>query len=614
MDYKGEIPSEAIEGVVDSLTVGVYPDEYKFPTVDGNAGDILVSDGAGTMTFYPKESVYDQVLNAGSDVTFGDITAGDLILNTPTNVDQTIEWKENNLIAWTIVHRASSSGDLDIHDQWGNPVVNFNQGIGQNVQGDISMYAKLIVNDPATINGTLNVNGPTIIKNTQPGVNQELKWTEDDVQAWNYVHEASTSGALSLYDMDSNLVYRVSQPTGPGFYPTFKLYTNTKFESEVDINRDLYFGNSINTRNWVIRSYAFGDLDLQFREKVLGNSVIRLTQDGAGSGNLVVGTTGVDYTLPKTRGIAAQVLKDVSGTGVVTWEDEKVSTNTLQEAYEADQLVVIDAAKGPLILRNQTTPNGSVVLRIQDNASVTSMEVTGDGSINTAADITSQGVIDAAGQLWVSDGNMLVGTGVGNSYYLPPDRIGITDGEVMRLDAATDQLEFYRPPELSCYAQTANGQNVAMTTIEVEIASQTGLGAMTIPANTLEVGSTFHLKIGGLFKNGSVAGDLTIRVYLNLVLVSTTGLIVLPSLGGSFIPWDMEVDYTVRELGSPGAMAYNGKFTYVPSTFIKGVGFSGPVATPDTTVDNRWIVTAQWASAEAFNEIYSHIFYVQKII
>lgn len=601
MDYKGEIPALAVEGVVDSLTVGVYPDEYKFPTVDGNGGDILVSDGAGTMSFMSKEFVYDQVLNAGSDVTFGDVAVGDLLLGTALNVDQMIEWKENNLQAWSLVHRAAGAGELDLHDKYGNLNVKFGQGAGQNVEGDTTFYTKLIAND------TVNLNGQ-VLMNTQPGVDQELRWSLDNAQAWRYIH-AVASGSLSLYDKDTNLVYRITQPPTVGSYPTFNFYTNAKFEAEMDINRDLYFGNSINTRNWALRSYAFGDLDLQFREKVLGNSVIRLTQDGAGSGNLVVGSTGVDYTLPKTRGTAKQVLKDVGGTGTLSWE----ASSTLQEAYEAGLLITIDAAKGPVILRNQTTPNGTAVLRIQDNTNATTMEITGDGSINTAADITSQGVIDAAGQLWASNGNVLVGTGTGNSYYLPPDRIGITDGEVMRLNAATDQLEFYRPPELGCYAQVVNGQNENGTTAEIEISSTTGLGAMTVPANTFEVGSTYHLKIGGLMRNGSSTGDLTVRIYLNAVLISTSGLMNLPALGGTPIQWDMEVDYTVRELGSPGALAYNGKFTYSDNG-IKGIGFSGPVATPDTTVDNRWNVSAQWASAEANNDIYVHIFYVHKII
>jgi hypothetical protein len=47
------------------------------------------------------------------------------------------------------------------------------------------------------------------------------------------------------------------------------------------------------------------------------------------------------------------------------------------------------------------------------------------------------------------------------------------------------------------FSQIADGPSVGNTLIETSIVGS-GIGSLTIPANTLKAGDSFHLKIGGL--------------------------------------------------------------------------------------------------------------------
>ena len=163
-------------------------------------------------------------------------------------------------------------------------------------------------------------------------------------------------------------------------------------------------------------------------------------------------------------------------------------------------------------------------------------------------------------------------------------------------------------PSPGLYSQTVQSATVTNTTTETTIVG-TGVGSLTVPANTFAVGDSYHAKIGGVLsaQNGD---DITIRVKSGSTVLATTGALDLEATTN--MAWECEIDFTIATVGASGSICTNGNFAYNRNTgTLEGYVFQD-VVTFDTTVDNTLDITVEWAQAKTQDEIYSANFVLHK--
>jgi hypothetical protein len=164
------------------------------------------------------------------------------------------------------------------------------------------------------------------------------------------------------------------------------------------------------------------------------------------------------------------------------------------------------------------------------------------------------------------------------------------------------------------YAQTANSTPITGTNVESSLIGS-GLGTLSVPANTFNVGDSFLAKLYGHITCVGTA-TIEIRVKSGSVLLADTGIIALDVTTNKH--WSIEVSFTIRSLGiaSVGSIVSAGLFSYIKNS---GLNFEGANfvslnnTTFDTTILNTLSITAQWNTNNAGNNIYSDIFVLNKI-
>jgi hypothetical protein len=172
------------------------------------------------------------------------------------------------------------------------------------------------------------------------------------------------------------------------------------------------------------------------------------------------------------------------------------------------------------------------------------------------------------------------------------------------------------PPSLyGLFAQTEDATAVTNTTDETTIIGN-GVGTLSVPANSFQVGDSFHAKlIGKISCIGSA--ELQIRVKtISGVLLADTGVIALDA--STDRNWEINVYFTVRELGAVGtaSIVSGGIFSYIKNSGANFEGMNFSVVndtTFDTTVSNELDVTVEWNAASTSNSIQTQLFVLSKI-
>jgi hypothetical protein len=165
------------------------------------------------------------------------------------------------------------------------------------------------------------------------------------------------------------------------------------------------------------------------------------------------------------------------------------------------------------------------------------------------------------------------------------------------------------------FAQTANSIPVANTAVETTIVG-TGVGTLTVPANSFSIGDSFTCALDGILSSGSSA-TLHIRIKtLTGVILADTGIIDMAAATDK--PWVMNLYFTVRVLGgvTVASISSGGLFSYIRNG---GTQFEGYVlstvnnTTFNTTINNTLVITAQWDPASTGNSIVSKNFTLTKV-
>jgi len=171
------------------------------------------------------------------------------------------------------------------------------------------------------------------------------------------------------------------------------------------------------------------------------------------------------------------------------------------------------------------------------------------------------------------------------------------------------------PLNYGLFTQTQSSTPVSGTNVETSLISS-GIGTLTVPANSFKVGDSFSATlIGHLSCVGSATLHIRIKT-LGGVLLADTGVMAMETTTTKH--WKLDVNFTTRSLGAAtvASIASGGLFAYTKNSGLnfEGVNFS-IVNNLDfsTLVDNTLVVTAQWNTANAGNSIYSEIFSLNKI-
>jgi len=140
-----------------------------------------------------------------------------------------------------------------------------------------------------------------------------------------------------------------------------------------------------------------------------------------------------------------------------------------------------------------------------------------------------------------------------------------------------------------------------------------GVGSLTVPADTFQVGDSFRAKLSGHITCSNTQ-ELAILIRDNNGnTFAYTGLIDLKtSTDGN---WNLEIDFTIRSIGPTANIVSAGMWSYIPNS--GGQAFEGSdfsfVGTFDTTISNTLEVIASFNLNEGgANTIYSELFTLTK--
>jgi len=156
------------------------------------------------------------------------------------------------------------------------------------------------------------------------------------------------------------------------------------------------------------------------------------------------------------------------------------------------------------------------------------------------------------------------------------------------------------------FAQIANSTPIT-NTITLGNLLGSGVGTLSVPPNSFQVGDSFHLKASGIMSSKN-NNDITITIRSNGNILASTGSINLPQTTNKV--WELEADFTIRTIGATGVanINTNGQFIYNKDAnlAVEGIGFNSTNNTTfDTTILNTLEVDAQWAQADPLDSIYS---------
>ena len=164
------------------------------------------------------------------------------------------------------------------------------------------------------------------------------------------------------------------------------------------------------------------------------------------------------------------------------------------------------------------------------------------------------------------------------------------------------------------FSQIENGATIVNTTDQLSLIGS-GVGTLSVPANTFVVGDMFQANISGKKSN---ANNNTIELFIKVdgVIILSSGAITLG--GSSNKNWELSTEFTIRKIGGIGVaeIHVNAKFL---TQRDGGQQFEGTIfdttnnTTFDTTKLNTLDILCQWGTASLNNSINSDQFTLYKL-
>ena len=235
-------------------------------------------------------------------------------------------------------------------------------------------------------------------------------------------------------------------------------------------------------------------------------------------------------------------------------------------------------------------------------------------SVGTYQDVVNLLISFIADSSNVSGVESVTGLNTDNTDPLNPVvKIGVDEVTITGTGTITDPLSVIPlPVSIGNYAQTVQGSTI--NTIGEQSIIGSGVGSLSIPANGFTVGDSFHGKIGGLINatGGGGRSEIIINIRSNGTVLATTGAFDLDVATNE--GWEMELDFTIRSIGTTGIICTNGNFVYTKDNNRSVFGYIFQDSkTIDTTANNTLDVTVEWRVLNAGDDIYSANFVLYKV-
>jgi len=235
-------------------------------------------------------------------------------------------------------------------------------------------------------------------------------------------------------------------------------------------------------------------------------------------------------------------------------------------------------------------------------------------SVGTYQDVVNLLISFIADSSNVSSVESVTGLNTDNTDPLNPVvKIGVDEVTITGTGTITDPLSVITLPiSIGNYAQTVQGPTI--NTIGEQSIIGSGVGSLSIPANGFTVGDSFHGKIGGLINatGGGNRSEIIINIRSNGTVLATTGVFDLDVATNQ--GWEMELDFTIRSIGTTGIICTNGNFVYTKDNNRSVFGYIFQDSkTIDTTANNTLEVTVEWRVLNAGDDIYSANFVLYKV-
>jgi hypothetical protein len=165
------------------------------------------------------------------------------------------------------------------------------------------------------------------------------------------------------------------------------------------------------------------------------------------------------------------------------------------------------------------------------------------------------------------------------------------------------------------YVQTTGSPNITGVTPTSLIGS--GIGSVTIPQNTLQVGSTYRFIMGGVADVASVAGQ-GVKFDIGLSTESFPTL-NYPSPASNANSFQLECTFTVTAIGAAGFAKAMGTILF--SSMNNNIGTSPSqsgisfniASTFDTTVNNTLFINGYFSTALVTNKMVSGVLTLEKL-
>jgi hypothetical protein len=242
------------------------------------------------------------------------------------------------------------------------------------------------------------------------------------------------------------------------------------------------------------------------------------------------------------------------------------------------------------------------------------LAMTSGNIYDTNGSLTGNRIVDINGaRIVFSDSGNEIFKVTANQVFFAGVSFPSTDGllnQILVTDGAGTVT--WRDTSYGLYAQTA--ASTPITTAPEASLIGTGVGVLTVPANQVKVGTSFHAKLGGKIDatGGGSRSEIIIRARSGGQILATTGVFDLDNASNQ--GWECELDFTFTQIGALGNIRTNGNFVYTKdgNRSVFGYIFQNTQQV-DTTVNLTLDITAEWNVINGGDSIYSENMVVNKI-
>ncbi len=194
----------------------------------------------------------------------------------------------------------------------------------------------------------------------------------------------------------------------------------------------------------------------------------------------------------------------------------------------------------------------------------------------------------------VSDGELLIGKTAGSTF----EKTTLTSGTGISVNNNAGAITINAS---SAYTATANKTVINTTTETTLLAS--GVGSLTINANTLVAGKSYMIKAYGFVNTDACAPNWTVNAKLGSTVIATTTGAATASLSNRRV--EIMTIVTCQTTGTSGTVAAQGSFGYnsnATNGFTREMVNTSPI-TINTTVNQSIDLTFTWSVADIDNSI-----------